>query len=40
MGHLIGGVFDDNSGIIFPIKNICCWYSLEVPQQDTSNEYP
>ena len=21
-------------------KNICCEYSLEVPQQGTSNEYP
>ena len=30
---VIGGVFDDNSGIIYSFlhKNICCGYLLEVP---------
>ena len=25
---------------LFLLENICCGYSLEVPQQGTSNEYP
>ena len=25
---------------LFLNKNICCWYSLEVPRGGTSNEYP
>ena len=35
-------VFDDNSMIIMSVlhKNICCGYSLELPRQGNSNEYP
>ena len=25
---------------VFLHKRTCCWYSLEVPQRGTSNEYP
>ena len=36
-----GVIFGDNSGIFFSFlhKNICCRYTLEVPQGGTSNEY-
>ena len=35
---------DDDDGdddiFLFLQENICCGYSLEVPQQGASNEYP
>ena len=38
----IRGVFEDNLGIIllFLDKNICCGYSLELPERGDSNEHP
>ena len=37
----LGGVLSDNSGFfLFLHKNIHCGYSLEVPHQGASNEYP
>ena len=33
-------LFQPQIYFLFLHKNICCWYSLEVPQWDTSNEYP
>ena len=30
----------DKYFFLFLHENICCWYSLEAPQWDVSNEYP